>query len=568
MDLFESLPQEDVHQLWKYLEMYSDGSNVIAESAMSHFLRYWNASKESFFYMFGKQFILKREVLFEKHTEELEEEMNGVIRYGNAVVQKFIDAFTEKVNEIFEDDHDNRYRLKLFVTDSTMLVRNQYDGPAFIIPGSVTTNGRPLQVNSGCKVVKMVGKIADALNIKVSERMCKHCGSTAVNDDGDCKWCSGKIEDCDGYEEFRRAHSLVLNQKKIKGTLCLSIHPLDFLTMSDNDCGWTSCMSWMEEYGDYRMGTIEMMNSPSVVIAYMEAKEPMMVCGREWSNKKWRQLYVVTPEMILGNRQYPYDNDTLQGTTIKWLRDLCTAAIGWGPYADETCQVRNNATNIFNGSSRVHVNISTCYMYNDIYDNRLAYVKRDWDNHDYFDLNISGAAVCTGCGDEIEYDTIDANRVQCRACDGSWRCDWCGDWHSEYTHAYYVGDNCYCEYCYHNELETCECCHEPGAELTHVYIQIHNTNNESLISNFNYNYYVSLCDCCMNDPDAYEPLFGPMYTTKNMWGTTIRAFDLANVTDAGLEKGELQDDTIEFLKAMRAAEGDEARLALIQEFSY
>ena len=62
-----------------------------------------------------------------------------------------------------------------------------------------------------------------------------------------------------GFEDFRIAQSLVTNQANLKGYITLSIHPLDYMTMSDNNCGWDSCMSWQEE-GCYRQGTVEMMN--------------------------------------------------------------------------------------------------------------------------------------------------------------------------------------------------------------------------------------------------------------------------------------------------------------------
>jgi hypothetical protein len=567
MYLFDKLPQEDIHQLWKYLEHYSDGS-AISESRMSHFLRFWNEAKEPFFRMFGEQFIIKKDIYFEKPCEELEEEMDDAMHYNDSFVSEFRDVFSRRVCELYPFGHDDSYRLCLFVNDMHTLVKNQYDGPAILIPGEMTKNGKPMQVNSGCKVVKMVGKIADALGISVNRTVCDKCGSSVLGDRCSNPDCDGKPKVEDGYEQFRRAHSLVLNQKKIKGRLCLSLHPLDYLTMSDNDCGWTSCMSWMEEYGDYRLGTIEMMNSPCVVIAYVEASDDMMVCGRPWNNKRWRQLYIVTPELILGNKQYPYSSDMLQGTAIKWLRDLCTSAIGWGPYAEEACQIHNKAWNTINGTTPVKFDLYTNYMYNDIYDSKLAYVGCNWEYDQYYDLNISGVAVCTGCGDEIPYDTIDANRVQCRACDGSWKCDCCGDWHSEYDSSYSVGDYIYCDWCYHNELDTCECCEETVAELTHVYIQCLDTQNEEITSSFNYSYYVGVCYDCLDNPKRMEKLFGPLHEVTDMWGHRRYAFDVTKITEAGLLQGDLSDDVIEFIKAVGAAKSDEDRLALIRKFSY
>ena len=566
MYMYDKLPQEDVAQLNRYLNNYSDGG-CIPEDKMSHFLRFWDENKAHFFRMFGEKFILDKEVCFEKPREELEDEMDSAL-YNNVAARRFAKEFKYCVGLIFGDNYDANYALQSFVDSNYTLVRNEYEGSSIVIPAHATKNGRPLQVNTGCKVVKMLGKISSAIGVDVKVRTCKDCGYIDIESDV-CPYCGGEVKEMDGYEAFRQTHSQVLNQKKIRGKLCLSIHPLDFLTMSDNDCGWTSCMSWMEEYGDYRMGTVEMMNSPCVVIAYVEAKDKMWVCGRDWSNKKWRQLYIVTPEIILGNKQYPYQSDELQGAAIKWLRDLTTATVGYGPYAEEASSIRNNSWNYINGDKRVSFNFYSNYMYNDIYDSRLAYVAPSrFDDDDRYDLNFSGEAECCQCGEEIEYDTIEAHRVLCRACDGHWRCDCCGDYHSEYDSCYEVGDYLYCDWCYHNELERCECCDERDNNLNHVYIQVVETTNEEIIQSFNYNYYIAMCDSCFNDPDSYEDDFGPMYTVKDMWGMTRKAFDIKNITDRGLRRGDLSTLTIDFLKLMRNAESDEGRLTLIREISY
>lgn len=566
MNMYDKLPQEDVAQLNQYLNSYSDGG-YMPEDKMSHFLRFWDENKAHFFRMFGEKFILTKEVYFEKPQRDLEDEMDSAL-HSDIAARRFAKEFKRCAGVIFDDDYNANYALQSFVDSDYTLVCNEYKGHSIVIPAYATKNGHSLQVNTGCKAVKMLGKISSAIGIDVKVRICKNCGSVDIKNDI-CPYCGGKIEEKDGYESFRQTHSQVLNQKKVRGKLCLSIHPLDFLTMSDNDCGWTSCMSWMEEYGDYRMGTIEMMNSPCVVIAYVEAKDKMCVCGRDWSNKKWRQLYIVTPEIILGNKQYPYQSDELQGVTIKWLRELATATVGYGPYAEEASSIRNDAWNYIDGDMRVYFNLQSKYMYNDIYDNRLAFVAPNrFEDTSRYDLCFSGEAECCQCGDAIPYNTMDASQVLCHACDGHWRCDCCGDYHNEYDSCYEVGGYLYCGWCYFNELERCECCNERDTSLNHVYIQVVETTNEEIIQSFNYTYCISMCDNCFDNPDSYEDDFGPMYTVKDMWGVTRKAFDIKNITDRGLRKGDLSSSTIDFLKLMRNAESDEDRLTLIREISY
>lgn len=574
MDLYSKLPFEDVKLLANYLNTYGGNSSVYL-AGMQNFLRYWTIAKESLYKVFGENFILKKEISYEKSKDELcqkmVEEMNagaaGVLR--NRIIQKIHSLHLPRLEVHLLED----------LISINSLVDNIYSGESFIIPKESTVTGYSLQIPHGCKTVKMIGKIIEATGIDKKVYTCSKCGRILTDEHNHCPWCThSKAVKKDAYEEFRRVHSLVLNQKKLKDTLCLSIHPLDYITMSDNDCGWSSCMQWMEDAGDYRLGTIEMMNSSCVVVAYLESKEPMEVCGSQWNNKRWRQLYVVNKEIILGNRQYPYSNDILQGVAINWLRDLCSAA-SWGPYGEEACQIRNNADNIINGNQTINFRIETNYMYNDIYDYRLAYV---WNNPDeicQYELNISGPAICVSCGKVIDYpDGADPSRVECFKCSGEWKCDFCGDWHNTNDYQYFIGEQTVCEYCYYNEFEECHCCNErfSKSELNRIYFQIDpeiektEENADTLYqfnSWFNYSYYISLCDYCFKyDIDEYIKAYGPIYTIKNYWGSTKYAFNIKNISDEGFERGDLTDSQIELFKKIRDAESDEERIEIIQNF--
>jgi hypothetical protein len=537
---------------------------------LGYFLRFWDENKEPFFRAFGEQFIVKKEVRLVKPKDELSDDMYSALNNGHQMIRNFISAYKDAARHIGNEmgDMDMIYRLKSFVEDWEMLVDNVYPGPGFTIPGKFTKDGRPLVVNANCKAVKMLGKIAAALNVELPIMYCSGCGCYYT--DGETE-CCGPLEKSSGYELFRQAHSQVLNQKQIKGNLCLSIHPLDFITMSDNNCGWTSCMSWMDEPGDYRLGTIEMMNSPCVIVAYVESKEPMWTPGGDWNSKRWRQLYIVTREVILGNRQYPYISDDLQGVAIRWIRDLMTQIPGYGPYPEETVQLKNDSWNTVK-DKHIRFNFYCNYMYNDVYDYRLAYVAdQKIEDDDHYSCNFSGPAVCTGCGDIIELDEVDAHIVQCRACDGHWRCDFCGDWHSSYDECYTVDDDYIaCDWCYHNELSECEVCgdHHRNDCVAHIYLQFADTENEEIRDGFNYNFYVSICEDCLNHPEEYEPLFGQLYDVRDSWGNRRQAFDIRNVTEDGFNAGNLSRRTIEWLKLMQATKSDKERIDLLEKIVY
>ena len=575
MSIFERLPDEDKSQFKSYLSHYGDeGNGTISLDRLGYFLRFWDESKEPFFRAFGEQFIVKKEVRLTKNKDELADEMYvALTSSAHQMVRNFVSAYRDAVRRVGNDmgDSDMSYRLKSFVEDYEMLADNVYPGPGFTIPGKYTKDGRPLVVNSNCKVVKMLGKIAAALDVELPIMYCSDCGCYYTNGETECGYEHGPLVKSSGYELFRQAHSQVLNQKQIKGNLCLSIHPLDFITMSDNNCGWTSCMSWMEEPGDYRLGTIEMMNSPCVIVAYVESKEPMWTPGGDWNNKRWRQLYIVTREVILGNRQYPYYSDELQGVAIRWIRDLMTQIPGYGPYPEETVQLKNDSWNTVR-DKKIHFGFHCNYMYNDVYDFRLAYIAdQKLSDDDHYYCNFSGPAVCTGCGEVIELDEVDAHVVQCRACDGHWRCDFCGDWHSSYDESYSVDDEYVaCDWCYHNELSVCEVCgeHHRNDNVSHIYIQFADTTNEEIRDGFNYNFYVTMCDSCLDNPEEYVPLFGQVYEVKDSWGNRRQAFDVRNITDDGFNAGDLSSRTIEWLKLMQATKSDEERINLLEKIVY
>lgn len=584
MELLARLPEEDKDLIHRYIAWYGGGDcetdySVIKRDRMDYFLRYWASAKAPFYKMFGENFILKREISFAKNGDELEEEMDDILRRNAEVpVMTFRREYIAFIDDYHEMPYELRYQLKRFAGDTSMLVKNVYDGDPVVIPGQFTKNGHPLQINSGAKAIKMLGKICTALGFSVKMYYCEDCGGWDLfRRPGKCHCGSDKpLKEFDGYESFRRAHSLALNQKMVRGNLCLSIHPLDFITMSDNECGWGSCMSWMEEAGDYRLGTIEMMNSESVIIAYIEAKEDMCICNdanAKWNNKRWRQLIVVTPELILGNKQYPYFNDVVQGTALKWIKELAastdfsnTPYITYGPYEEESVQINNQNTNVI-GNRRVHFNLYMGgYMYNDIYDLRMGFLKRNWDGTD-LTIDLSGPAVCTSCGDIIPSNDVESSWTTCRDCNGMWQCARCGDWH--YGEPYYAADtdHCYCEYCYSRELHECEICGDRVENINNVFIELIPTEKcpEDLVC-YNWTYTIPMCDHCMSHPEDYEITLGQLKEATDMWGRTRIVAQLENINNEGLSRGDLPNDDLQALVKIRDAKSIDAKVALIRKY--
>ena len=209
-------------------------------------------------------------------------------------------------------------------------------------------------------------------------------------------------------------------------------------------------------------------------------------------------------------------------------------------------------------------------MYNDISNqNCAAYIAPSYfKGLDHYDLHFSGPAVCTDCGDVIEYNKgFDASYMQCNACNGTWRCTHCGEYfHDDY---YELDGLPYCEDCFYAVTDLCELCDERAGETTPVYIQCTNTQNEEIIRDFNYSFFVSACNDCLSRPSFYLDDFGPLIEVFNDdWECYCKAFDISNLSDAALRGLDYYGENFIVLQQIRDAKSDEERLSLIRKLFY
>ena len=64
--------------------------------------------------------------------------------------------------------------------------------------------------------------------------------------------------------------SQIIQEDKIKGTLCFSIHPLDFLSSSENTYNWRSCHSLD---GEFRAGNLSYMVDDCTFMIYLKGAD-------------------------------------------------------------------------------------------------------------------------------------------------------------------------------------------------------------------------------------------------------------------------------------------------------
>jgi hypothetical protein len=173
-------------------------------------------------------------------------------------------------------------------------------------------------------------------------------------------------------------------------------------------------MSWRT--GGYSAGTLEMLNSNMVIVAYTESNDKDFIFDEHRiSNKNWRSFFYVHKDIICSGKNYPYRNDDLSKKVIEILQELAKKNLNWTyqygiqKYKDlisfHSNNYLRNSYDIRGWKGRNHhsIIIYTNGMYNDlIEDNSYNYwCVRNWVKKNTF-LNASGKAYCLCCGEPLD----------------------------------------------------------------------------------------------------------------------------------------------------------------------
>lgn len=434
--LFNELSLIEKSAMNKYIELYAfNGGDKVLNSRrapLTTILAPWEKAKSKYLYkMLGNNLILRKPITINRPEGELEERLSELRSDSSSAFYKFDTEFYNCIyDQIIRDTRNlpgNCSRLYRLLDKTATNIYPYSDETILYLPDMA----RPLVIRKGDKLMRIFSKIAKAYNLT-------------------------------SFEEFRLEHSRILNHKALSGNLCLSIHPLDYMTMSDNNCNWESCMSWIEQ-GEYRMGTIEMMNSDCVIMAYLESTTPFSITADcDWSNKKWRELFVVNENIAIGVKGYPYQSDELEGIALDWLRELITINLGYD-FEDTRRTTYWNGHNICNFEHtqvEYYLNIITDYMYDD-------FGLRDADSQSFIGhplylsknlitaplyLHYSGEAECMWCGathntfDKEDYNGFDIEACCCDVCRSIRHCYAC-DAVINADEAHFVDGHYYCTYC-------------------------------------------------------------------------------------------------------------------------
>ena len=373
--MYNKLTDKDKKAIEAYIKKHN-GTGKITTS-LENLLRLWNSCKSRYLNeLFGDELIISKKITFTKSQGEIISEMKKDVSFYN---------FRNKIVDLVENDNTISQNTKWYMYDALAFnaladskVSKYLD---FTFP---LKNGKTFKVSPNMKVMKVFEKMVENYGVDKEE-----------------------------FEKFRIRHSQFLNQKAIKGELCLSIHPLDYMTMSDNDSHWLSCMSWRNN-GCYRRGTVGMMNSSNVIVAYLKAEEDMvLVDDYKWNNKKWRCLFVAASAFITSVKGYPYDNPELNTIVIEWLKELSvkvdpnsrwSANYTYGGTFNEFVEGKDINFDIY-------VDNDYYAMYNDFdtVDSIVSFNldREEWDMGIRVDHNYSGPELCMTCGEYVTKESFD-----------------------------------------------------------------------------------------------------------------------------------------------------------------
>lgn len=469
MTPYEALTAQDKEYITEYIETWGGiNSPIKLKAPLDYILKEWNKSKQTLFNIFGEKLMLEKEIVVEDGANKKAREISEYLYSTNPGIN-FIISLRKlfELGNYFEDTYAVRNAIYNLI-QSNQLYTNK------VIKGFNYRNkdGKIIKVPEGAKVMRVLQKMA-------------------------------KEFDLPDFDIFRNHISRITEVRKSKVKFTLSIHPLDYMTMSDNVNGWESCMNWTQGPGSYRAGTIEMMNSPLVVVAYITTK-PYYPANTsiEWTSKSWRELIIVHPNTICSVKSYPYYNIAFDKALVNWLADL----------VEEKTEQRYNRKlsqeNLESSSyieawldkkdeeNRFLLDFETNEMYNDFgnTENYAIFSVNPPDNkYNMFTINYSGLMTCMCCGGRDYWDD-DTEAVICEECDPPEYCYCCGE-RVNVNDAIEVDGELVCEDCYH-DLPRCTCCESAHFEDNFTPVFVGHIDNQTI--NIDYDEHYTCSDCLAN----------------------------------------------------------------------
>lgn len=463
MTPYEALTAQDKEYITEYIEKWGGiNSPIKLKAPLDYILREWNKSKQTLFNIFGEKLMLEKEIQVEDGDNKKIREINNYLNSTNPGTD-----FINSVRKLFT--FNGAYFEDTYATYNLTQAKQLFTNRVAKEFSYRNKDNKVIKVPEGAKVMRVLQKIA-------------------------------KEFDLPDFEIFRNHISRITEIRKSKIKFTLSIHPLDYMTMSDNANGWESCMNWTQGPGSYRAGTIEMMNSPVIVVAYITTK-PYYPANTsiEWTSKSWRELIIVHPNTICSVKSYPYYNIAFDKALVNWLADLVEEKTEWRYNKKKPQESLESCSNIKAWQDKEDkdnyflLHFETNEMYNDFgnTDNYGIFSINPPDNKYHTStINYSGLMTCMCCG-ENGYWSDDTETVICEDCEPSIYCCCC-DERVNINDAIEVDGEWVCEDCYNN-LHRCMCCEDAHFDDNLTLMFVGHIENQTINVDYDEHYICSEC---------------------------------------------------------------------------
>lgn len=304
------------------------------------------------------------------------------------------------------------------------------------------------------------------------------------------------IHDSRSLADIQNEASRIIQEDKIEGKLCFSVHPLDFLSLSENRYNWTSCHALD---GEYRAGNLSYMQDNCTFICYLKGDNNVELPNFgdvKWNSKKWRTLLHLSKDskLIAAGRSYPFASkegmDMVQhilkekfskSLWTPWVSTVLLSNIHIGdldfPLANDYMLIgqalQKKSTVIEDAQNSCHYNdllYSSVYkpVYMSVYQTHPFNEETGWmltachNTH----LEVGHSCTCLRCGETIISNG--AGTMMCTNCelhygtevnDTFTYCDCCGR-RMLVDDSYVVDDEEICPICIEEHYAQCENCYE------------------------------------------------------------------------------------------------------------
>ncbi len=418
----------------EYLNLVKEAmdENLHGSASAGRLLKDWGENKKHFFTQFGNQSIINTEDISLDITDNYKI-TNDFNKFRNRISDYCESEFQTECIKSFLNFGVSREGFK----DNTV----SFDWNSGTVESFYNTKG---MINSDCKPIYSVNKGA-----KFSRALRNFFDLRGEDKDEQEIKLKG-LQDL--YSTFRQNFS-----SKSKGKLFLSIHPLDYISISDNNHNWSSCHSFYD--GDYRIGNLNYMADKTTLVAYYCTNDNFdeklyILPNTKWNSKRWRVLVhleeIDGKLVIIYNKQYPFKSDVL-------IRELDKLLV-------ETYNTSTPSTFMEYDDSRIgnkrlyQTGRDTCHYVDIERGNSFVRIANEYleDEATIHTMTIGKPVYCVECGEHI---TNRADSGYCDHCTDEWYCEDCDGFYSGDDMIYVESEDRYiCYDCYENSYAECPEC--------------------------------------------------------------------------------------------------------------